>query len=197
MIGIYVSPVRTAVTGSSLREALRENLTRLTGGEPSEHALTTLVAMSALETGHWKSCWNYNLGNVKASGTWPGNYTCLANVREVIGGVEKWYSPTGETAGKNGPTIGQRYSVPPGHPQTRFRAYDGLAEGCTGWCEKLVKGYQAPLEALLAGADTDTFVAGLKSLSYFTASLENYQALIRALYAQYGGEPSGGPPLVR
>ncbi len=189
----YVSPVRTAVTGQSLREALRVRL----GGNPSEHALTTLVAMSALETGHWKSCWNYNLGNVKAGDSWEGEYTCLANVRENIGGRERWFSPDGETDGKNGPPIGERFPVPPGHPATRFRAFDSLSDGCSGWVEKLTKGYRGPLEALLAGASTDDFAAGLKRLGYFTADLDSYQSLLRALYAQYGGDPLGSLPLVR
>ena len=197
MLGTYVSPVRTPVTATSLRDALRENLTTLTGHAPSEHALTTLVAMSALETGHWKSCWNYNLGNVKAGETWQGLYTCLSKVREVKDGKDHWYNPDGETDGKGGPVIGYRYTVPPGHPATRFRAYSSLAEGSVGWCEKLVKGYRRPLELLLAGADTDTFAVQLKNLRYFTADLANYQALLRALYRQYGGEPSGSLPLAK
>jgi hypothetical protein len=157
--------------------------------------------MSALETGHWKSCWNYNLGNVKAGSTWAGQYTCLSKVREVLDGKERWFDTTGETDGKGGPPIGERYTVPPGDPRTRFRAFGSLAEGCRAWCEKLAKGYRGPLEDLLAGASTDDFVAGLKNLRYFTADLGNYQSLVRALYAQYStgleGEPSAPFPLVR
>lgn len=197
MLGTYVSPVRTPVTGASLRDALRRNLTDATGHAPSEHALTALVAMSAFETAHWKSCWNFNLGNVKAGETWSGSYTCLAKVREIIRGVERWFDPEGETDGKGGPLIGERFSVPPGHPATRFCAFNSLAEGSQQWVAKLLKLYREPLELLLAGADTDTFVAGLERLTYFTGDLDVYQAQIRALYRQYGGEPSSNVPLVR
>lgn len=197
MLGTYVKPVRTAVTPSELRDALRVNLTRLTGHEPSEHALTVLVATSAFETARWKSCWNYNLGNAKAGESWPGEYTCLTNVREVLKGVERWFSPEGETNGKGGPLIGERFTVPPGHPQTRFRAYPDLTGGSTGWCEKLVKKYRPALEDLLSGADSDTFILGLKNLSYFTGDLDAYQAGVRSLYREYGGEPGAPLPLAR
>jgi hypothetical protein len=195
MIGTYVQPVRTTVSSDTLRIALRNKLLSNVGKTPSEHALTTLVAMSAFETGHWKSCWNYNLGNVKAGETWSGLYTCLSNVREVLKGVEKWFSPEGELSGKDGTVIGQRWSVPPGHPQTRFRAYATLEQGLDGWVAKMTTTYRVSLEKLLAGADTDTFIKSLKGQSYFSGDLEGYQDQVRRLYMQYGGKPGDSVPM--
>ncbi len=197
MLGTYVSPIRTPVSPSALKEGLRLQLVRLLTHAPSEHALDVLVAASAFETGRWKSCWNFNLGNVKAESTWTGEYTCLANVREVIQGVERWFSPEGETAGKGGPVIGQRYSLPPGHPATRFRAYPDIESGCEGWVEKLAKRYRESLELLLAGCSSDDFIASLKRQGYFTGELDAYQAGVRSIQAEFEGRQPSQPPLVK
>lgn len=103
--GTYVPPVRTPVSPDALRAALAERLGER-GINASSHALTTLVAMSAHETGEWVSCWNNNLGNVKSAPDWAGQYTCLTNVYEILKGVKRWFSPRGETIGKNGPLKG-------------------------------------------------------------------------------------------
>ena len=197
MLGQYVPPVRTQVSPLELQQALAIRLTEALGHEPSEHALIALVAMSAFETGRWKSCWNYNLGNVKATETWPGQYTCLRRVREVIRGVERWFSPEGETAGEDGPVIDERYTLPPGHPATRFVAFSSLDQGASAWVEKLLKRYRGPVEDLLAGASTDTFIAGLKNLNYFTGDLDAYQSQVASLYREFGGPAGTGFPLVK
>ena len=197
MLGQYVPPVRTQVSPLELQQALAARLTEALGHAPSDHATIALVAMSAFETGRWKSCWNYNLGNVKATESWSGNYTCLRNVREVIRGVTRWFSPSGETAGKDGPVIGERYTLPPGHPATRFIAFSSLDQGAAAWVEKLLKRYRAPLEALLAGASTNDFIAGLKNLNYFTGDLAVYQSQVASLYREFGGPAGTGFPLVK
>jgi hypothetical protein len=130
--GTYVPPKRTRITSQEMSDALRQEFDDQ-GFDLSPHALLVLVAMSAHETGEWVSCWNFNLGNVKASPTWLGNYTCLNNVWEVLKGKERWFSPRGEIAGRNGALIGEEWALPPGHPQTRFRAYESLEYGVAGF----------------------------------------------------------------
>lgn len=184
MRGAYVSPKRTPVAPEDMRAALAVQFASR-GIAVSEHVLTTLVAMSAHETGRWASCWNNNLGNVKAGPTWDGSYTCLTNVWEILNGVKRWFSPQGETAGKNGPVIGAVYEVPPGHPQTRFRAYATLAEGVVGFVDKMLGMYRASLDVLLGGGATDAFLASLKRQRYFTGDLEAYQKSVRSYYAEF------------
>jgi len=182
--GTYVATVRTSVTPQALRATLRDQLAA-NGIDASEHSLTALVAMSAHETGEWASCWNYNLGNVKASPTWEGEFVCLNNVWEVLKGVTRWFSPRGETVGKGGPLKGEEWAVGPGHPQTRFRAYRTLAEGTVGFVEKMVGKYRPSLDVLLKGGSTDDFVAALKRQNYFTGDLEKYQISVRRFYKQF------------
>lgn len=182
--GIYVAPTRTVVSPEALRAALADGLTAA-GINASDHALTGLVAMSAHETGEWHSCWNNNLGNVKAAPSWPGQYTCLTNVWEVLNDVKRWFSPRGETEGKNGPLKGPEYPFPPGHPQTRFRAYPTLSEGVAGFVAKMIGKYRASLDVLLNGGSTDAFVASLKRQYYFTGDLAAYQASVRRFYQEF------------
>lgn len=187
MIGTYVPAKRTPVTPDALRDALRACLAAR-GVSANERALTVLVAMSAHETGEWRSCWNYNLGNVKAGETWPGLYTCLTNVWEVLNGVTRWFSPRGETAGKNGPLKGPEYATPPGHPQTRFRAYSNLVDGVDGFAAKMTGMYRKSLDVLLAGGTSDAFIAALKRQRYFTGDLIKYQASVRRFCDKFGDE---------
>lgn len=193
MLGYYVSPVRTPITSDQLCDALAREL----GEAPNSHMVIALCAMSAFENGWWKSCWNYNLGNVKAGPTWEGEYTCLTNVREIIKGDERWYSPEGETAGKGGPVIGQRYSVPPGHPQTRFRAYPTLDAGIQAWSSELATTYRPSLDVLKRGGSTDDFITSLKSESYFTGDPDVYRSQVGQIYRQLGGPGVPTRPLVR
>lgn len=182
--GIYVAPMRTAVAPEALRGALREQLAAQ-GINADEHTLTALVAMSAHETGEWVSCWNNNLGNVKAAPSWEGEYTCLTNVWEVLNGVARWFSPRGETNGKGGPLKGEEWAVPPGHPQTRFRAYRTLSEGAVGFVTKMAGMYRPSLEVLLNGGSTDAFIAALKRQRYFTGDLMKYQTSVGRFYKKF------------
>lgn len=184
--GTYVPPTRTKISPAAFCAAL---VTRFDskGIAASDHALTTLVAMSAHETAEWRSCWNYNLGNVKAAPAWAGQYTCLTNVWERLNGVLRWFSPRGETDGKGGPLIGPEYPVPPGHPQTRFRAYPTLSEGITGFVDKMCGQFRPSLNVLLEGGTVDDFVAALKKQRYFTGDLDGYQAAVRKFYDKFSG----------
>ncbi len=182
--GTYVATKRTTVSPDDLRAALRNSLVAR-GISASEHALTALVAMSAHETAEWAACWNFNLGNVKAAPSWAGQYTCLTNVWEVLNNVTRWFSPRGETDGKSGPLKGEEWAVPPGHPQTRFRAFATLEEGLSGFVDKMTGRYRPSLNVLLGGGSTDAFIEQLKRQSYFTGDLVKYQASVRKFYAKF------------
>jgi hypothetical protein len=182
--GHYMPPKRTRIVAGALGEVLRNEF-EAQGLKLSPHAILVLVAMSAHETGEWVSCWNYNLGNVKASPSWEGNYTCLNNVWEVLKGKERWFSPRGEIAGRNGALIGKEWALPPGHPQTRFRAYMSLDYGVAGFVSKMLGLYRPALEVLCNGGTSDAFIAELKRLKYFTGDLVKYQASVRRFYQEF------------
>jgi hypothetical protein len=194
MKGVYVPTKRTTVNPDALRDALASQLSRR-GIKADLHALNGLVAMSAHETGVWRSCYNYNLGNVKAGVDWPGQYMCLNNVWEVLKGKTRWFSPRGEISGRNGTLIGPEYPVPAGHPQTRFRAYPTLEAGVEGWALKMAGMYRPALDILLAGGSTDAFLTQLKKQRYFTGDLVKYQKSVRSYYVKFSGATPDRPRL--
>lgn len=103
--------------------------------------------------------------------------------------------------------MGERYSVPPGHPQTRIRAYQSPREGVEAWLSTIqAPRYAGAVEALKRG-DADGFLAALKRGGYFTATLGEYKAALSDRLKNWtissavvsrarNGESSGGFALV-
>src|SRR5512133_3177238 len=94
MRAAYVPPVRTPLTWREAAHCLRWAL-----GMPRPSVLALAWAKSALETGRWSAMWGYNWGNVKASTSYAGMYTCIT-LNEVLParGVV-WFAPEGELSG--------------------------------------------------------------------------------------------------
>jgi len=149
--------------------------------DPGDAALSVLMAQIALETGRGKSCHNWNLGNIKASETYGGQYSCF-RCNEIIRGKVEWFDP--DSGG---------FDVPPGHPQTRFRAYED-AEGLKPAPVRAAYDYVAFLaartryakawQAALAG-DPAAYVHELKVAGYFTASEGPYRKAVVSLFNTY------------
>jgi hypothetical protein len=172
-----------------------------------ETGARVLTAQSMAETGDWRFCFNWNLGNVKATktqkhmylrGVWEC-YTAVEAKAEVAksGGLGRL--ATAEESKKKGWSCPGKVVVAfePPHVQCRFRAYDTLAEGAQKWMEyhqtraAKTAGY---LPALNAG-DVATVVRTLKAARYFTADEGHYRkgmenklaAINKALAAKAAG----------
>jgi hypothetical protein len=184
MIAVYVEPVRTPYTLPEIAGAMR---TALSAGRTElvrDDVLALALAKSALETGRWRSCRNHNLGNVKAGPTYAGMFTCFDGVSEIIDGRERWFSPAGELSGKAGQLIEPARAVPPGHPQTRFRAYANRYDGAYSYVDALVANFPRSYTELFTG-DATRFVRTLKDERYFTASEHLYLAAVRSLHGEF------------
>lgn len=151
------------------------------GRNPGDMSLAVLMAQIALETGRGKSCHGWNLGNIKASKNYEGQYSCF-RCNEIIRGKVKWFSP--DTDG---------FAVPPGHPQTRFRAYEdapGLKPASVRASYEYVAflaartRYAKAWKAALAG-DPAAYVHELKIAGYFTASEGPYARAVVSLVKTY------------
>lgn len=194
MIGTYVAPHKTRAAAIDVARYFREATRKEVGIDLTPRALAVLVAQSALESGHWASMWCHNFGNVKASGNWPGLYTCI-RLNEVIDGKLIWFSP--DTDG---------HSVPPGHPQTRMRAFHDGVEGARDHIRFLAidttpdngkpNRYAAAWAAAVAG-DPVAFAAALKRSGYYTASEVQYTRAVTLLTKKFEPlcEPSVKPPV--
>ena len=183
MLATYTVPLKTPLTFDESCAALRWALAP-NGVEISRESLALGLAKTALETGRWQEIWNYNFGNVKAGSTYVGMFTAYP-CNEVLAGKVVWFRPEGELAGKNGVVTGQQWTVPPAHPQTRFRAFANEYDGALEYVGFLQGGRWKPAyEALIAG-NARAYVVELKRAGYFTADLEPYYRGVASLRDEF------------
>lgn len=176
------TPLDFDTAASALRSALRSEL----GADPSNATLALALAKTALETGRWQKMYLWNWGNIKADiRTYPGLYQCYS-CNEVLGGKVVWFSPRGRLSGKGGQVVAESYEDPPGHPQTRFRAYTSAADGAQEYVafQARIKRYAAAWQRLLAG-DVEGYVRTLSKAGYFTAPVETYLKTVRSLHSEF------------
>jgi hypothetical protein len=150
------------------------------GLTPTVPLVSVLVAHGALESGNFQiGCWNNNPGNIKAGELYVGKFTCITLneiLRDPKTGAfsERWFAPEGELTGnprKGGKLLHPELllPVPPGHPQTRMRAFDTLDEGL----QSKIKFFRQPTWAAVLepakNGDASGFVRAIRARRYFTA----------------------------
>jgi len=161
---------------------MRQGIYVATGVEPSDRALALALAKTALETARWKSMWNWNWGNIKAGENFEGMYTCIS-LNEVLEGKTVWFAPSGRLDVKGGRVIAEAYKVPPGHPQTRMRAYANGFDGAQEYVTFLANGRYRDAWARLLEGDPVGFVRELKAKGYFTADESSYRlGVVRVIH---------------
>ncbi len=184
MNAVYVEPVKTPLSFDEAADAMRQGIFVATGVAASTPALALALSKAALETGRWQSMWNFNWGNVKAGPQYVGMYTCFP-CNEVIGGQVVWFAPGGRLRRRDGEIVSERYEVPPGHPQTRFRAYANAYDGAQSYVEFVANGrYKDAWEFLLRG-DPAGYVHALKLRGYFTADEAVYRRGVERIYQEF------------
>jgi len=175
VIATYAEPSVTPLSFHDAQEALRWAL-----GNPKLEQLALCLAKSALETGRWQKIWNYNFGNVKAGGSYIGMFTCI-RLNEVIDGKVKWFNPDSEG-----------FAVPPGHPQTRMRAYANAWDGAQEYIGVLRGRFGLAYDAMMTG-DPVKYVHTLKAMHYFTADEGAYLKGVQSLYREFVAKLQGLP----
>jgi hypothetical protein len=154
---------------SALRVALRQHLS----ADPSVDVLALALGKTALETGRWKAIHRHNFGNIKAGEAYEGFFTTF-RCNEVLNGKLQWFDP--DTGG---------YTVPPGHPQCRFRAYQSATDGAAGYIDFVAGGRYAAAWALLLKGDAAGYVHALKQAHYFTADEGPYLKGVASLQREF------------
>ncbi len=181
---VYVAPFKTPLTFAEAAKAMRQGILVATGEHPSNAALALALAKTALETGRWQSMWNNNWGNVKAGAEYYGMYTCIT-LNEVLNGRTVWFAPEGELVRKDGPLKYAPLAVPPGHVQTRMRAYANAYDGAQQYVDFVAnRRNRAAWQRLLAG-DPAGYVHALKVKGYFTADEATYRRGVERIFAEY------------
>lgn len=195
MRATYVHPKLTPMTFDEAESAMRAALGSTIGARPRDEVLALALAKSALETGRWRAIWNSNWGNVKAGEAYAGMFTAIT-LNEVLGGKVVWFAPEGQLVGGRGSALaGNRWDVPPGHPQTRMRAYANRYDGAYAYVDFVsgLKRYAASWQALLAG-EPASYVRELKRSGYFTADEEPYRKAVVSLHKEFLAKLNGRTP---
>lgn len=173
--GVEVPTVNTPVSKEQFAAALAG-----VWPESTYMSIGVLWSQYAFETGRGKSCWNYNLGNIRKSDGDGRDWCVLKNVDEVINGKPVTF--------KTG----------------RFRAYGDLTQGATDYFNALRKRYVGAWRFVEAG-DPVGFVYKLKELGYFTGDEKVYavgkdgNGGVRSLFNEWmhgthGAVTPGTPP---
>ncbi len=150
------------------------------GATPTVPFISVLVAHGALETGNFQiGCWNNNPGNIKADAKFAGSYTCIVLNEELknpkTGKPEtRWFAPEGELTGnpRKGGVLkdpSSPISVPPGHLQTRMRAFATLDDGLEDKIRFLLLTRWRPAFDLAQLGDAHGYVRAIRARGYFTA----------------------------
>lgn len=177
----------TPLTFQQAADSMRAALASVTKVK-SLDVLALALAKNALETGRWKSCHNFNLGNIKAGDSFVGMYTAFA-CNEVLTENGKrvvvWFSPRGRLDRKGGKVVAQPFDAEPWHPQCRFRAYANEYDGSFEYVDFVAGGrYAAAWQSLLIG-DAVGFVHNLKAKGYFTADEGEYLVGVRSMQKEF------------
>lgn len=187
MQAVYVEPRKTPMTFAEAHHCMRWALKTHIGRDPSDEVLAWALAKTALETGKWSAIWNANWGNVKAGDTYQGMFTCIF-LNECLlrrGKIETvWFAPEGELTAhpsKGGKLIKDPLPVPPGHPQTRMRAFANNYDGVDTYVSFVASGrYKGAWKELLAGNGIG-YIHALKVAGYFTAPEDVYTKSVMAI----------------
>jgi hypothetical protein len=177
MIPRELPATRTPLTIPALWNALLVGW-ETTGQNPTRVGVELKLAHITLETG-LRSCWNWNLGNVKSVAgdgkCWQyfacGEEVDAAQLKEAQRCGGNLVSIVKEYASGSGAA---RYSISlkPPHPWTKFAAFETLADGVLGQLAYL-KRRPAVLAALQSG-DAQAYNDALVAAHYYTAGKERY-----------------------
>lgn len=184
-----LTPFSFEQAAEAMRAALRDKLEK----DPTRETLALALAKSALETWRWRSIWCFNWGNIKAGEQYEGMYYTI-ELNEVLKGKVVWFSPRGRLDRKGGVVVAEPFSDPPGHPQTRMRAYANQFDGAFSYVHFVAGGRYAAAFLRLLDGDALGYVHALKVAGYFTADEASYAKGVVSLQKEFIGKLSGLNP---
>jgi hypothetical protein len=184
----------TEITFEQLAAAFRVAWQKQLGHSPKPESLAVLLAQSALETGRWKHCYCFNLGNAKATEAWTSDY-CFYEADEIVNpdrAATAFALRKPRTDGSAGSDVSLtslqsgkvQVTLHADHPWARFRAFTSLEEGVEDYLGLLHTRFAGAWPAVEQG-DPEAFVRTLHELKYFTASVERYLPPVNRLFDEF------------
>lgn len=198
----------TPATALQAWEAMGAAWTSATGHAPSRATLACLVAQWALETGWGKQMRCFNIGNVKATPKWEGDFAYFATSErlspEQAAHAVANASPRRDGQGPNveaGTEPDERGRLlvrfAPSHPATKFRAFASLKEGAAQQVRVLRTSFPTTIDDLEAG-NPDAWARALYRAHYYTANPDAYADTMTRIFGDIMGrgypDPSGAQP---
>lgn len=176
----------TPVTPEQVLISLAVAWQAITNTPPDRNVILMIHAQSALETGHWRSVCNYNLGGSKKHGTCDWTYFTT---------TERFPSATADkylASSKPGAEVtlvkeadGMKTLKFAGKQQMNcFASWETLDDAARAQLELLFRRFPKALEAAKRG-DVTGYVHELKKAGYFTASEEDYRKIVDSISRSY------------
>jgi hypothetical protein len=179
--------VKTPVTKEQAIEALWKAWQGFFGSTPKKESIWVLASQWSLETGHGRSMWGYNLGNVKSregDGYDYQFFTCneilVKSQAEKLAAEDPEHAKISSTRA-DGTCIIWFY---PKHPACRFRAFKSLLEGATDYIALLARRFDKAWPAVSAG-DPAAFSHLLRVQRYYTADEQAYTSQLVSIFKSY------------
>jgi hypothetical protein len=160
LAGNRVERVRTDVSEPQMAQAIISAWQQKFGGAPSKEQVAMVLAQNDLETGHRKSMWNYNVGNITtgANGTFD-YFDDLATDEQISPGVWKKMN-------------------------LKYRAYPTLDAGVKDYLNLLSSGRYTKAWEHIKNPDPTSFSKALKEAGYYTANEAPYTKNLVSLFAK-------------
>lgn len=201
---MIVAAVRTPIATPALLRALAVAHWKLFDVAPTKAANTLAGSMWAHETGRGDSCFNWNLGNAKATSRWEGD-ACERYCTELLTPekAKAAIALAGQRLDGHGPDaaiVGQKggkliVGFWPSNPAARFRAFSSLEVGAVDWLDLLHNRFAPAWPELLAG-DGQRLADVLFEQNYFNDDPAIYGAGLVSLQRAFSKHPVdlGAPP---
>ena len=158
--GKRVDRVQTPVSESQMADAIIKIWREKFGTNPSKEQVAMILAQNDLETGHRKSMWNYNVGNIT---TGPN-------------GVFDYYDDL-TTDEQVSPGVWKKMNL-------KYRAYPNLEAGVKDYINLLSTGRYTKAWQHILNPDPASFSKALKEAGYYTANEAPYTKNLVSLFAK-------------
>lgn len=193
-MGRELPPTATPVLTPDAWAALGRAYLDSRGVAPSRETLACLTAQWALETGWGKHMRCFNIGNVKATDRWEGDFAFFATSERLSPAAgAAAVAKAGQRTDGSGPDV----SIPdgtlnkagkvrvlffPSHRACKFRAFASLDEGAAAQVRTLTTDFATTLPALESGSP-DAWARALSRARYYTADPDIYAAELTEIHA--------------
>ena len=188
MTGRELPARATPVAALDVFLALRMQLGIQLGREVPRQGALILLAQMALETGRFKSCMNFNLGGIKASKKWAGDYQHFTTMEVLPMALAAKYMadvPVDSTVEIIKTVEGMSTVRFAGrHPVNKFVAFESMNSAMEHHVGFLLGRYRSAVECAMAG-NSQAFVSELYRLKYFTGDRASYEKSVASLASEY------------